>query len=125
MKRVVAALGLLHGPWAAIGGPAAADLVVVRAGRLIDPKAGAAVAGAIVVIDASVNPHGLNARQFAWQVRYGQTPMEAIRSATLSAAELIGKEKEMGSLEPGKWADLVAVKGDPLADVRVLETSPS
>jgi imidazolonepropionase-like amidohydrolase len=72
--------------------------------------------------DSSVYPHGLNARQFAWQVRYGQTPAEAIRSATLSAAELIGREKEFGSLEPGKWADLIAVRGDPLQDVRVLES---
>src|SRR5207247_328372 len=59
---------------------------------------------------ASVYPHGLNARQFAWQVRYGQTPMEAIRSATISAAELIGRDNNAGSLEPGKWADLIAVK---------------
>jgi imidazolonepropionase-like amidohydrolase len=72
--------------------------------------------------DSSVYPHGLNARQFAWQVRYGQTPAEAIRSATLSAAELIGREKEFGSLEPGKWADLIAVKGDPLTDIRTLES---
>ncbi len=71
--------------------------------------------------DASVYPHGLNARQFAWQVKYGQTPMEAIRSATVSAADLIGRNNDAGSLEPGKWADLIAVKGDPLADVRVLE----
>ena len=66
-------------------------------------------------------PHGLNARQFAWQVKYGQTPMEAIRSATVSASDLIGRDNNAGSLEPGKWADLIAVKGDPLADVRVLE----
>jgi imidazolonepropionase-like amidohydrolase len=72
--------------------------------------------------DASVYPHGLNARQFAWQVKYGQTPMEAIRSATISAAELIGREKELGSLDPGKFADLIAVTGDPLQDVRALET---
>lgn len=71
--------------------------------------------------DASVYPHGLNARQFAWQVKYGQTPMEAIRSATVNAADLIGRGNDAGSLEPGKWADLIAVKGDPLADVRVLE----
>ena len=71
--------------------------------------------------DASVYPHGFNARQFAWQVRYGQTPMEAIRSATVSAADLIGRDNAAGSLEPGKWADLIAVKGDPLADVKVLE----
>ena len=71
--------------------------------------------------DASVYPHGLNARQFAWQVRYGQTPMEAIRSATVSAADLIGRGNQAGSLEPGKWADLIAVAGDPLQDVTVLE----
>jgi len=72
--------------------------------------------------DASVYPHGLNARQFAWQVRYGQTPMEAIRSATVSASDLIGRDNGAGSLEPGRWADLIAVKGDPLADVRALES---
>ena len=71
--------------------------------------------------DAGVYPHGLNARQFAWQVKYGQTPMEAIRSATVSASDLIGRDNNAGSLEPGRWADLIAVKGDPLADVRALE----
>ena len=71
--------------------------------------------------DAGVYPHGFNARQFAWQVKYGQTPMEAIRSATISAADLIGRGNEAGSLEPGKWGDLIAVKGDPLQDVKLLE----
>jgi imidazolonepropionase-like amidohydrolase len=71
--------------------------------------------------DEGVYPHGLNARQFAWQVRYGQTPMQAIQSATISASALIGRGNEAGSLEPGKWADLIAVKGDPLKDVAVLE----
>jgi imidazolonepropionase-like amidohydrolase len=71
--------------------------------------------------DAGVYPHGFNARQFAWQVRYGQTPMEAIRSATIHAADLIGRGNEAGALEPGKWADLIAVRGDPLRDVTVLE----
>ena len=74
--------------------------------------------------DAGVYPHGMNARQLAWQVRYGQTPMEAIRSATTSAAELIGAEKEIGSLETGKSADLIAVARDPLDDVRALENVP-
>jgi imidazolonepropionase-like amidohydrolase len=71
--------------------------------------------------DASVYPHGLNARQFAWQVRYGQTPMEAIRSATIAASDLIGRDNNAGSLEPGRWADLIAVQGDPLQDIRILE----
>ena len=71
--------------------------------------------------DAGVYPHGLNARQLAWQVRYGQTPMEAIRSATASAAELLGRSGEIGSLAPGASADLIAVSRDPLTDVRALE----
>jgi imidazolonepropionase-like amidohydrolase len=71
--------------------------------------------------DAGVYPHGDNARQFAYQVKFGQTPMEAIRSATVVAAELIGKPQEFGSIDPGKAADLVAVDGDPLADITVLE----
>ena len=71
--------------------------------------------------DVSNFPHGLNANQFVWQVRYGQTPMDAIRSATVGASDLIGRNNNAGSLEPGKWADLIAVKGDPLADIRVLE----
>ena len=71
--------------------------------------------------DASVYPHGLNARQFAWQVKYGQSPMDAIRSATVNASDLIGRDNNAGSLEPGRWADLIAVQGDPLSDVRVLE----
>lgn len=66
-------------------------------------------------------PHGVNARQFAWQVRYGQTPMQAIQSATINAATLLGHEKDFGSLRPGKRADIIAVRGDPLADVRMLE----
>jgi imidazolonepropionase-like amidohydrolase len=71
--------------------------------------------------DASVCPHGTNAKQFAYQVKYGQTPMQAIQSATINAATLIGKPEEFGSIAPGKYADIIAVNGDPLADVRVLE----
>lgn len=71
--------------------------------------------------DSGVYPHGQNARQFAYMVRYGMTPMQAIQSATIRAAELLGKEGELGSIGPGRFADLVAVRGDPLADVRVLE----
>ncbi|MFC6435985.1 Xaa-Pro dipeptidase [Novosphingobium resinovorum] len=71
--------------------------------------------------DAGVYPHGLNARQFAYMVRYGMTPAQAIRSATIDAAALIGHEKELGSIAPGKFADMIAVTGDPLSAVRVLE----
>jgi len=75
--------------------------------------------------DAGVFPHGLNARQFAYMVRYGMTPLQAIQSATLEAATLMGKERELGQVAPGFWADLIGVKGDPLADIRVLETAPA
>jgi imidazolonepropionase-like amidohydrolase len=71
--------------------------------------------------DAGVYPHGNNARQFAVMVRYGMTPMKAIKSATLGAAELMGWKEKVGSIEPGKLADLVAVQGDPLSDIRALE----
>jgi imidazolonepropionase-like amidohydrolase len=54
-------------------------------------------------------------------VRYGMTPMQAIQSATIRAAELLGKDSELGSIAPGRFADLVAVNGDPLKDIRVLE----
>jgi imidazolonepropionase-like amidohydrolase len=71
--------------------------------------------------DSGIYPHGLNARQLAYHVRHGQTPLEAIRSATVDAAELMGWTDRIGRLEPGLYADLVAVAGDPLDDVRLLE----
>jgi imidazolonepropionase-like amidohydrolase len=71
--------------------------------------------------DAGVCPHGINARQFAFMVKYGMTPMQAIQSATSSAADLLGKSDLLGSLKPGKYADIIAVSGDPLEDIRVLE----
>ena len=72
--------------------------------------------------DAGVYPHGLNARQFAYMVRYGTTPLQAIRSATVEAAALLGREGEFGALTAGAFADMIAVEGDPLADVRLLES---
>jgi imidazolonepropionase-like amidohydrolase len=71
--------------------------------------------------DAGVCPHGTNAKQFAYQVKYGQTPMQAIQSATISAATLIGKPEEFGSIAAGKSADIIAVSGDPSLDIRMLE----
>jgi imidazolonepropionase-like amidohydrolase len=70
--------------------------------------------------DAGVYPHGENARQFAYMVRYGMTPMQAIQSATISAARLLGREHELGAIAPGRFADMIAVAGDPLADIGVL-----
>lgn len=71
--------------------------------------------------DAGVYPYGLGARQFAYMVRYGMTPMQAIQSATTEAARALGKEGQVGTLAPGAFGDLVAVKGDPLRDIRALE----
>ena len=71
--------------------------------------------------DSGVYPHGQNGRQFAYMVRYGMTPMQAIQSATIRAAELLGKEDGLGSIAPGRFADLVAVDGNPLDNIRILE----
>ncbi|HEY1938277.1 MAG TPA: amidohydrolase family protein [Candidatus Angelobacter sp.] len=72
--------------------------------------------------DAGVYPHGDNAKQFFYMVKFGMTPAQAIRAATSSAADLIGRAKDVGTLEAGKFADVIAVTGDPLQDVRALET---
>jgi imidazolonepropionase-like amidohydrolase len=71
--------------------------------------------------DAGVYPHGDNAKQFAYMVKYGMTPAQAIRSATSSAADLIGRSQDVGTIQPGRFADIIGVEGDPLADVRALE----
>jgi len=70
--------------------------------------------------DSGVYPHGMGTRQFATMVRLGMTPMQAIRSGTIVAAELMGWEDRVGSLQPGRYADLVAVRGDPLEDLDLL-----
>ena len=71
--------------------------------------------------DAGVYPHGDNARQFFYMVKFGMTPAQAIRAATSSAADLIGRGQSVGTIEAGKYADIIAVNADPLADVRALE----
>jgi imidazolonepropionase-like amidohydrolase len=71
--------------------------------------------------DAAVYPHGLNAHEFGVMVKLGMTPLQAIQAATVNAAELLGWSDRVGTLEPGHYADLVAVEGDPLQDVTVLE----
>jgi len=71
--------------------------------------------------DAGVCPYDLAAHQFAFMVKYGMTPMQAIQSATINAADLIGKPEQFGSVHVGKFADIIAVDGDPIADIRQLE----
>jgi imidazolonepropionase-like amidohydrolase len=75
--------------------------------------------------DAAVYPHGLNAHELDVYVnQYGMTPLAAIQSGTLNAADLMGWTDRVGSLDAGKWADIIAVQGDPLADVRILQHVP-
>jgi imidazolonepropionase-like amidohydrolase len=75
----------------------------------------------VFATDAGVMPHGTAARQFRWMVQYGMSPMEAIQSATRNAALALGREKDVGAIAAGRFGDLIAVDGDPLADVRRLE----
>jgi imidazolonepropionase-like amidohydrolase len=71
--------------------------------------------------DIGVCPFGRNAREFNFMVQNGMTPMQAIQSATVAGADLLGISDKVGSLARGKLADVIAVRGDPLANVRLLE----
>ena len=71
--------------------------------------------------DAAVYPHGMNAHEFAVMVKLGLTPLQSIQAGTINAADLLGWSGKVGTLEPGAWADMVAVDGDPLKDVTTLE----
>ena len=71
--------------------------------------------------DAAVYPHGLNAHEFGKMVDMGLTPLQAVQAGTVNASDLIGWADKVGTLEPGKFADLIAVDGDPIANVRTLE----
>ncbi|MGA8154139.1 MAG: amidohydrolase family protein [Terriglobales bacterium] len=71
--------------------------------------------------DAAVYPHGLNAHELAVYVSLGMTPLQAIQTATINDAELLGRSDKLGAIEPGKWADIIAVDGDPLQDVTTLQ----
>jgi imidazolonepropionase-like amidohydrolase len=84
-------------------------------------KAYQAGANMVFGTDAGVYPHGGNAVQFAYMVRFGMTPLAAIQAATINAAALMGLEADVGELSAGYYADLIAVQGDPLADVTILE----
>ena len=70
--------------------------------------------------DAGVFRHGQNAREFGYMAEAGMPPLETIRTATLNAAELLGETADLGALEAGKLADIVAVDGDPLQDISAL-----
>ena len=71
--------------------------------------------------DGAVYPHGDNGKQFAYMVEYGMTPMQAIQAATVHAADLIGWSDDIGAIAPGRYADIIAVDGNPLDDVTSLE----
>jgi imidazolonepropionase-like amidohydrolase len=72
--------------------------------------------------DAAVYPHGLNARELDVYVsQFGMTPLAALQTGTINAADLMGWSDRVGTLEPSKWADIIAVAGDPLKDVKLLE----
>jgi imidazolonepropionase-like amidohydrolase len=83
----------------------------------------AAAAGVKITFgtDAGVYPHGLNARQFRYMVKYGLTPLQAIQAATIRAAELMRVENDVGSVAVGKYADLIAVSEDPIEHIETLE----
>ncbi len=70
--------------------------------------------------DSGIYPHGDNARQFAYMVKYGMTPLDAIRAATVNAAASLGRSQELGSIAPGKFADMIAIKGDPLENIDLM-----
>jgi imidazolonepropionase-like amidohydrolase len=72
--------------------------------------------------DAAVYPHGLNAHELDVYVnQLGMAPLKALQTATINAADLMGLTSKAGTLEPGKWADIIAVEKNPLDDVRVLQ----
>jgi imidazolonepropionase-like amidohydrolase len=72
--------------------------------------------------DSGVYPHGDNARQFAKMVEWGMKPLDAIQASTINAADLIGWSQKVGSVEKGRYADLIAVEGNPLSEVKILES---
>ena len=71
--------------------------------------------------DAAVYPHGMNGHEFAVMVKLGLTPLQSIQAGTMNAADLLGWSGKVGTLEPGAWADIVAVDGNPLKDITTLE----
>jgi imidazolonepropionase-like amidohydrolase len=94
---------------------------VIAAMRKNTGKAFAAGVKVAFGTDAAVYPHGLNAGEFHVYVSLGMTPLAAIQTATINASDLLGSKYLVGTLEPGKWADMIAVDGDPTKDVTTLE----
>ncbi len=94
---------------------------VMAAARKNEARAFASGVKVAFGTDAAVYPHGLNAHEFAVMVKLGLTPLQSIQAATINAADLLGWSDRIGAVEPGKWADLIAVDGDPLQDVTALE----
>ena len=101
---------------------------ILNKARMIVPVVGSSFSKAVKAgvkiafgTDAGVFPHGLNAKQFAYMVQFGQTPIQAIQSATVQSAELLGWSKKIGSIEKGKYADVIAIVGNPLENITLLE----
>ena len=116
--RFVAEKSKIDGYFPSIVRPKAAAI-----GPLIQATFQRAYAGGVKIAfgtDQGVAPHGDNAKEFIYMVEAGMPPMKAIQSATLEAARLVDAEKDLGTVESGKIADLVAVPGDPLADISLM-----
>lgn len=95
-----------------------------QVGRAQRERFGAAVKAGVPLAfgsDAGVYPHGMNGKQFAFMVKWGQTPMQAIQSATIVNAKLFALEGKIGVIAPGAYADIIAVDGNPLDDISALE----
>src|SRR5260370_2780464 len=88
-----------------------------KGGRLAIPRGGKISFGS----GPGRFPHGVQAREFAYPVKYGMTPAQAIETATTVASEMMGWQDRIGSIEKGKFADIIAVAGDPLSDITELE----
>jgi imidazolonepropionase-like amidohydrolase len=96
-----------------------------QVGPIIQATAGRAYRAGVRIAfgtDAAVYPHGGNAREFVYMVDAGIPPAYALQAATTHAAELLRKSKDLGSIEAGKYADVIAVHGDPLQDIAILQT---
>jgi imidazolonepropionase-like amidohydrolase len=97
------------------------EKVIGRAQRETFRRAVKAGVKMVFGTDAGVYPHGTNALQFATMVEWGMTPLQAIRAATLNAGEALGRSKDVGAIAAGRYGDMIAVAGDPLSDVKLLQ----